>query len=62
MWLYFFQVLADGIQALGIINRSAFDQVDISYHPFEDVIQWKKTKGPGIFNGWKAGYRIQYIW
>jgi hypothetical protein len=31
------------LEALGIINRSAFEEVEISNHSFKNMIHWQKT-------------------
>src|ERR1700754_4574054 len=59
--LYLFQILSNGFKTFRIINGCSFEEIEVSNHSLENMIQGKKTQCLGSLTRWKAGNASQHI-
>src|SRR5258708_454960 len=58
--LYLLQIVPDGIHALGIVDGTVVEQIDIGQHPLVNMIQRQKTERPDL-TLWQTGGAGLYI-
>ena len=61
MFILLPQVVGDRFEAFGIVNGSAIEEVEVTHHPLENMVEGREAEGFEWFSRRKTGDGSQYV-